>query len=101
MTAQPNPDPRYIELKPEAAKRLARGIWENGVVEFSAHAREELKKDDLQTTDCQNLLRGGVWEAPELEKNELRYRVSTQKMCIVVVFRSVERLRIVTAWRKR
>jgi hypothetical protein len=90
-----------IPLKPDDAKRLARHIAEHGFVSFSPHASEEMAKDDLQTADCLNLLRAGVFEAPELINDELRYKVRTKRMVFVVVFRSNERLRVVTAWRNR
>lgn len=90
-----------VPLKPDDARRLARRIAEHGFVVFSEHAREEMDKDDLQTGDCLNLLRAGVFEAPELIKGELRYKVRTKRMCFVVVFRSDERLRVVTGWRNR
>lgn len=101
MAAHPHDDPTIIPMKPEAAKRLAREIVESGTVVFSRHAQEEMEKDDLQSADCLNLLRAGDFEPPELENNELRYRVSTRRMCVVIVFRSNERLRVVTAWRNR
>lgn len=94
-------DPVIRPLTPPAAKALARDISENGIVEFSAHAREEMGKDRLDAVDCLNLVRAGVFQPPELEKGEWRYRVSTARMCIVVAFRSTDRLRVVTAWRNR
>ena len=97
---RPVPD-LHLPLKPDAARKLARQIVEHGTVEFSSHAIEEMQKDDLESTDCINLLRGGVFEPPELIHGELRYRVSTQRMCFVVMFRSNERLRVVTGWRNR
>lgn len=101
MAAQPKDDPRLIALKPEEAKRLARQIVENGTVDFSGHAEEAMGDDDLQSTDCLNVLRGGVFDPPELINGELRYKVHTARMCVVCVFRSIERLRVVTVWRKR
>lgn len=101
MAALPDSDPKIIAMKPDEAKRLAREIVANGDIEFSGHSLEEMKKDDLQTTDCLNLLRGGAYDSPELVKDELRYKVHTNRMCVVFMFRSVERLRVVTVWRKR
>ena len=45
------------------------------------------------------MLPAGVFEPPEYVNREWRYRVHTSRICIVIVFRSAERLRIVTAWR--
>jgi hypothetical protein len=92
-------DPALGPLKPPEAKQLAREIVENGVVEFSGHATEEMTKGELQTGDCMNLLRGGVYEPPEFINGEWRYRVRTQRICVVFAFASQARLRVVTAWR--
>ncbi len=92
-------DPALAPLKPPDAKALARDIAENGTVEYSGHSLVEMKKDELETTDCLNLIRAGVYQPPELEKGELRYRISTPRMCIVIVFLSETRLRVITAWR--
>lgn len=93
------PHPALEPLKPPDAKALAREIVENGVVEVSRHAIEEMAEDDLQTADCLNLLRAGVYEPPDFANGEWRYRVHTSRICIVVAFASETRLRVVTAWR--
>jgi hypothetical protein len=93
-------DPSNTPLRPTEARAVARRIAEDGIVEFSAHARDEMRKDGLESTDCLNLVRAGVYQPPELEKGEWRYRVASSTMCIVIAFRSPERLRIITAWRK-
>lgn len=93
------PRPDLEPLKPPDAKKLAREIAELGDVQFSHHAIKEMKKDDLHTTDCLNLLRGGVYESPEFINGEWRYRITTQRMCVVIAFASDTRLRVVTAWR--
>lgn len=94
-------DPSITALTPIAARSLARAIVAEGIVEFSAHANDEMQKDALDSTDCLNLLRAGVFQAPELEKSEWRYRVASRTMCIVITFRGPGRLRIVTAWRNK
>lgn len=86
-------------LEAATAKRLIRHILEAGTVTPSQHALEEMAKDDLTLVDCVNALRGGVVEPPELEKGTWRYRVKTNRICVVVAFRSDQELRIVTAWR--
>ncbi len=95
------PDPALAPLKPPEAKQLVRGIVENGIVEFSAHALDEMAKDELETTDCLNLLRAGVYDPPELINGEWRYRVQTQRICVVFAFTSETRMRVVTAWRHK
>ena len=77
-----------------------RSIVANGDVEFSGHAIEEMAADHMETTDCINVLRGGVVYPGELEKGTYRYRVETPRMAVVVAFRSTTKLRVVTAWRK-
>jgi len=94
-------DPALEPLKPPDAKKLAREIVNKGTVEFSGHALEEMANDELQTTDCLNILRAGIYEPPEHINGELRYRVGTQRICVVITFVSDTRLRVVTAWRNR
>lgn len=93
--------PSYEPLKPPEAKALAREIAESGFVVFTRHAQEEMAKDELATPDCLNVLRAGVFGPPELENGELRYRVSTQRMSLVIAFESNTRLTVVTAWRNQ
>jgi hypothetical protein len=92
-------DPYLQPLKPTGAKTLARDVAENGIVELTAHAKDEMAKDHLEATDCLNLIRAGVFEAPEYENGEWRYRSCTMRMCIVFTFISDTRLKIITAWR--
>lgn len=68
---------------------------------FSNHALRELANDDMTTADCMNVLRGGIVEQPEWERGSWRYRVRTNRMCVVVAFRSERHLVVVTAWRKQ
>jgi hypothetical protein len=84
---------------PTRAKQLIRNIINSGIVNFSSHAMEEMKKDSLTTVDCTNVLRGGVVEPPEVEKGTWRYRVRTNRIYVVVAFRSETQLVVVTAWR--
>ncbi len=95
----PMPDPALEPLKPPEAKQLVRSIVENGIVEFSGHALAEMANDELETTDCVNLLRAGVYNPPEPINGEWRYRVETQRICVVFAFTSKTRMRVVTAWR--
>src|SRR4051812_21472090 len=95
------PDPALEPLKPPEAKALARRILDEGTVEISGHAAEEMVKDGLETTDCLNLLRAGVYGSPEPINGEWRYRIETSRICVVVAFASETRLRMVTAWRKK
>ena len=87
-------------LQPHKVKYLIRNLLDEGVVEFSTHAREEMKKDNLSEIDIANVLRGG-WPGPgEFERGSWRYRVSTQSITVVVAFRNESWLVVVTAWRE-
>ena len=88
-------------LDEQCARRLFREIVSNGEVAFSHHAREEMAKDAMIVGDVLNLLRGGVVEPPEYENGSWRYRVRTDRMCVVVAIRSRTELAVVTAWRNR
>jgi hypothetical protein len=88
-------------LGPERARRLIRGILENGQVTFSGHSLEALADDDLSTVDAVNVLRAGTVDPADFEKECWRYRVRTRRMVVVVAFRSETEIRIVTAWREK
>lgn len=92
-------NPEFKQLNPPQAKTLARDIVDNGLVDFSGHALEEMRNDELETTDCLNVLRGGTYEPAEFIKGEWRYRVTTRFMCFVITFKSNTKLRVVTGWR--
>jgi hypothetical protein len=86
-------------LDPTRARQLIRNIIAAGEVRFSGHALEEMAKDNLTTVDCTNVLRAGVVEPPEFERETWRYRVRTNRIYVVVTFRSETQLVVVTAWR--
>jgi hypothetical protein len=88
-------------LATEAVKRLIRDILKGGRFIYSKHAKDEMLADDLTTVDCENVLRGGVVRPGEYEHGTWRYRVETSKIAVVVAFRSVSELVVVTAWRSR
>ena len=88
-------------LRPDAAKQLIRKILQAGRFTYSKHAKEEMLEDDLTTVDCENILRAGVVRPPDFEKGSWRYRVETSRMAVVITFRSVKELVVVTAWREK
>ena len=88
-------------LEPDRARRLIRGILEDGRVTFSGHLLEALADDDLSTVDSVNVLRVGTVEPAEFEKGCWTYRVRTRRMVVVSAFRSESEIRIVTAWREK
>lgn len=88
-------------LHEATAKSVIQAILDEGEVAYSKHAKEEMEKDRLTTVDVVNVLRGGSVGPPEWENGSWRYRVQTQKMCVVVALRSKSELKIVTAWKER
>ena len=86
-------------LAPDAARQLIREILRAGRFIYSKHAKEELLADRLTTVDCENVLRGGVVRPGEFENGSWRYRVETDRITVVVAFRSEHELVVVTAWR--
>ena len=86
-------------LKPQAAKKFLQKILVEGQVRFSGHSLEEMKKDNLTTQDCLNVLRGGVVEPPEFRDGTWRYRVHTARIWVAVAFRSETACVVVSAWR--
>jgi len=81
-------------------RSLTRKIIDEGEVEFSSHALAEMSKDGLSEMDIVSVLRAGTTEPGELERGTWRYRISTERICVVVAFRSEHWLVVVTAWRQ-
>jgi hypothetical protein len=89
-------------LGPDAAMALIRSILQGGQVAWSQHALDELLPDGLTTVDGVNVMRAGAISEPaELVKGPWRYRVHTQRITVVVAFRSEVELVVVTVWRMR
>lgn len=86
-------------LDPVRAKTPIRQVVETGELTFSSHAEEELLKDRLTMADVVHVLRAGVAEPAEWINGQWRYRMRTQKLYVVVRFRSETALRVITAWR--
>ena len=86
-------------LDPLKAKQLIRRILAGGGVNFAPHAAKEMSVDGLIESDVISVLRGGLVAFPEFENGSWRYRVRTNKIYVVVAFRSESELRIVTVWR--
>jgi hypothetical protein len=53
----------------------------------------------MDSADCLNLIRAGVYQPPEFESGEWRYRSETRRMCVVITFLSTSHRFVVTAWR--
>lgn len=80
-------------------KAMLRTILRAGNLAFSRHALEEMNKDQLTEIDVANILRAGMPLAPERERGTWRYRITTQKIRVVVAFRSKTEAVVVTVWR--
>ncbi|MDI7269173.1 MAG: DUF4258 domain-containing protein [Myxococcota bacterium] len=89
-------------LSPPEAKRVLRdAIGPGGELAFTTHARREMAKDGLESTDVTNVLRGGIVDEPEWENGAWRYRVRTRRIAVIVELRSDKSAVVVTAWRAK
>ena len=89
-------------LSPDAATALLHKVIREGQVACSQHAADEMRADDLDLVDCVNVLRAGaVSEPADLINGTWRYRIHTNRMTVVVAFRSDAEIVIVTAWREK
>jgi len=89
------------ELGLNEARKLASKILKEGSIHFSKHAETRMVERNMNSNDVINLLRGGkIHEAPKLEHGSWRYRIETEKMTLVVAFRSESNLVVVSCWRK-
>lgn len=89
-----------VPLTPPQVRLLIQGVLNEGDLEFSAHALQEMKKDGLSELDIVNVLRGSWPEPGEYEHGSWRYRISTQQITVVISFRDDSWLVVVTAWRE-
>ncbi len=86
-------------LSASQVKKLLIAILQTGTLSFTGHAYEEMAHDDLTEVDVRNTLRGGVARAGELRNGTYRYQVATNRIAVVVGFRSEVWAVVVTAWR--
>ena len=91
------------QLPGEQARRLAKRVLKDGSTVFTRHARREMEDDDLFETDVVNTISGGMISEPgELgHRGDWCYRIRTQKITVVFMFRSAAELVVVTAWREK
>lgn len=82
------------------ARRRIRTILVSGVVGYDLpHFQREAKKDGIDMMDVTNVLRCGTVEEAEHDNGAWRYRVRTQKFCVVVEFVSDDEILLITTWR--
>lgn len=94
-----DPDTALTEVQ---ARKLLSKILREGEVVFAPHARKEMADDAMVEQDVFNVLRAGrIHEPAELENESWRYRVHTERFCVVVAFDSLTLTIVVTAWRKK
>ncbi|PNU19746.1 hypothetical protein C2E25_11160 [Geothermobacter hydrogeniphilus] len=87
-------------LSPTDARKLLRRILDGGIVTYAQpHALDRLKERSISILDCENVMRAGVVEEPELVEGCWRYRVRSRKIVVVVEFLSDDEVLILTAWR--
>lgn len=68
------------------ARRRIVAILSGGTVSYSIpHALEELEKDGLSRLDVANVLRCGAVSVDRFERGHWRYRVETQRMCVIAL----------------
>ncbi len=78
------------------AKKLLKRILEFGEVTYSQpHAVDRMKERTLSMVDCENVLRGGKIEPDGVN----RFKVSTNKLTVVIEFISDDEVLVVTVWR--
>lgn len=88
-------------LQPAKVKSLLVAMLEDGTVELSAHARQEMAKDNITEGEVMGVLQGGVVEPGEFERGSWRYRVRRSKTYVVVTLRTETWTVVVTAWRTK
>lgn len=93
-----NPDEPLREVE---ARQLLNRILVAGRVVFSRHALDEMGNDQMVEQDAINVLRAGRFDPAEWENGDWRYRIHTQRFCVVAAFDSETLAIVVTAWRKR
>ena len=88
--------------KIQAQKLIKRILSEStSLAAFTSHARKEMAADSMDALDVLNVLRAGrVFEDGEFENGSWRFRIHTDRFCVVVAFRNPHQLVVVTAWRK-
>lgn len=91
--------------KNQARKLIAEVVKKHpSHIRFSKHSLEELRKDNLTTSDALNVIKSNdskILNDADLEKGSYRYRLETLNIMVVISFDSPNSLVVVTAWRKR
>lgn len=89
-------------MDPGQARKILAEIFNHdpNLVSFTGHARHSMSERNLKSGDILNVLSAGkILNGPEFENGSYRYRVETQKITVVVAFRTPNHVVVVTAWR--
>jgi hypothetical protein len=93
------PDARRRRDPSEAQTLIRAALKKTGAVAFSGHARNAMEDEEITAVEVEGALRAGTVREPEAEKGEWRYQVHTQRLTVVVAFRSNKEIVVVTVWR--
>lgn len=81
-----------------AAKQLIRKCLSSGRVNWTSHATQRCLDRGLTTVDCVNALKSGTVDPAEWENGTWRYRVRAGRITVVIAFRDVRTLTVITVW---
>jgi len=88
-------------LGEEKVDSLVKRIMFSGSVSFERHAEEEMRKDDLGKIDIFDVLENGSCLRSDLRDGSWRYRIQKNDVVVVVAFPSDNRVKVVTAWKRK
>jgi len=90
-------------LSREDALALVQSILQDGMLAHSESLKGELASNRMTMLDVNNVLRlGTVREEGTFHalSGTYRYKVETDRMCVVVVFGDENEMQVITGWRK-
>lgn len=76
-------------LDKNKARKLSLELCKKSKIIFSKHSLKELINDDLDRMDAINVIMSPsakIIKSPEFENGSWRYRVETNKICVVITF---------------
>ena len=71
----------------------------DGTVRWTDHATKRRLERRLTMGDCVNALKSGTVDPAEWENGTWRYRVRAGEITVVIAFRDVRALTVITAWK--
>lgn len=83
----------------DIAKRLIKDCIAHGTVRLTDHALQRCSARGLTAGDCVNALKSGTVDPAEWENGTWRYRVRAGPITVVIAFRDVRALTVITAWK--